>query len=120
MSNLIVKNIADLGFGVVDEMFEDAHKAVLENILDPNTSAMATREITIKISMKPGKDRKGASVKIACTKKLAPVEPFETTVWIAKDKDELVSVQHAPDQLSLFDEPEDIETKVRIVKGVNG
>jgi len=74
----------NLGCGAAEEMFEDTLHKVLENILDPNTSWKTTREITLKVKIKPSEQRDAASVLIDCVPKLAPQKSFATAIFIGQ------------------------------------
>ena len=58
-------NLNNIKGGAAVEMFEQELARVLENINNPNTEPDATREITMKFTFKPAKDRSSAIVKIS-------------------------------------------------------
>lgn len=66
-----------LNDGVLNEHFGMLMEKVKENILDPNTSWKAKREITLKIVFKPNEERDRATVTVTPTCKLAAVESHE-------------------------------------------
>lgn len=59
---------------------------MLNNIQDPNTSATFTREINIKVKVKPSKDRNFCNITCQATSKLAAFEPAETTIFVDRDR----------------------------------
>ena len=59
---------------------------ILQNILDPNTSAKVMREVTLKIKIRPTEDRSMGSVEIQAIAKLAPVTEHITQVYIGTDQ----------------------------------
>jgi len=60
--------------------------AVLKNIADDNTSAVAAREIVLKIKIKPSQDRTSGEVSIQATSKLAPVVEQITQLYFGQDE----------------------------------
>jgi hypothetical protein len=75
----------NLGCGAAEEMFEEALKKVLANILDPNTRANTAREVVLRVKIKPSEARTDADVIIDCNVKLATDKPFPTKIFIGKD-----------------------------------
>ena len=78
-------SFATLASGAAIERADLEIKRVLKNIMDPNTSAKAAREVNIKIKIKPSEDRGAGEVEIQATSKLAPVTEHVTQVYIGKD-----------------------------------
>lgn len=81
-------------------MFDRELSAVLDNILDPNTSATTTREITIRVAFKPNEDREVGVVAIASTSKLAPVKAVGTMVYIGRRGGRAVATENNPRQMA--------------------
>lgn len=65
-------SLANLKGGAVIEAFDEALTRVLRNIRDPNTKPTATREVTLKVKIKPDEDRYLNMVAVDITPKLAP------------------------------------------------
>lgn len=80
--NLTFEN---LGCGAAAEKFEESLQKVLADILDPNTVATASREISLKVSFKPSEERTSADVMITCDEKLAKDKAFPTKIFIGRD-----------------------------------
>jgi hypothetical protein len=59
---------------------------VLENILDPNTEALAARKITVNITLKPSDTRDVVGITCVTKTNLAPSKGVKTNVFIGKDK----------------------------------
>lgn len=74
--------LENLGFGAAAEMFQAELEKVIFNVADPNTKPDVKRGITLKLSIKPSKDRSMCAVEIHCDSKLAAVQPFETTMFV--------------------------------------
>ncbi|MBI9090747.1 MAG: hypothetical protein JEZ12_16135 [Desulfobacterium sp.] len=77
--------IGNLSAGAALERADLELSKVLKNIMDPNTSAKACREVNIKIKIKPTEDRLAGEVSIQAVSKLAPVTEHVTQVYIGQD-----------------------------------
>ena len=107
-----------LGFGAAAEMFQAELEKVVFNIADPNTKPELKRNITLKLVVKPTKDRSMCAVEIHCDSKLAPVLPFESTMFVGVEHGVAVASEYNPQQQSLFSEPEPasvVEQKPRVL-----
>ncbi len=98
---LLTLSLPTLAGGAVNELFEDELKRVLENIVDPNTDAEATRSINLKLIIRPALDRDSAAVRFEANSKLAPTLGIGTAMFIGRHQGELVAVEHNPKQLQL-------------------
>ena len=105
MSSLVKREIVtleNLGDGAVGELFSDALKKIIENMVDPNTKAITKRGITIKVMVKPTEDREMGFVTVETTTKLAPICPFETRMFIGRGVDgSMVAHESNPKQNEL-------------------
>ena len=79
-------NLSSLQNGVVLDMFNEEFGKVMRNIADNNVKADATREITIKVSIKPDKTRQTAATKVDVSSKLAPVKSSDGMMFISLDE----------------------------------
>lgn len=71
--------------GALLERFQLAMAQIGRNIMDPNTNPEKARTLTIKITFKPDKSRKGIKTSIATNISLAPPEADETVMLIGQD-----------------------------------
>jgi hypothetical protein len=71
--------------GAVIDMFNEEYKKVLANIGDNNVKPNATREINIKMLIKPDKTRRTAQTEVNVTSKLAPVNSSENVCFFDED-----------------------------------
>lgn len=71
--------------GAALERFSLAMKQVAQNIMDPNTDPEKSRTLTIKLTFKPDKSRKGIKTSIATNISLAPPLADETMLLIGQD-----------------------------------
>lgn len=86
------------------ELFNVEFQRVLENCLDENTKPDALREVTLKVKIKPDKDRERCLVEIGAVSKLAPVHPYPTQFYLGKDAGRVVAVEDDPKQRNAFKE----------------
>lgn len=77
--------LATLYGGAAIEAVDHELQNALANIIDINTSPTAARSVTLKLNIKPSKDRDVASITFQASSKLAPAEELETSVLIDKD-----------------------------------
>ncbi|MBF0530013.1 MAG: hypothetical protein HQK55_12245 [Deltaproteobacteria bacterium] len=116
-------NLGDLGLGALEEKFQVALKQTIANILDPNTSGIKRRDITVKIGIKPESvDRRQCKVTVEVKASLAAPEPAATVIYIGMDPATGVtaSSEYNPQQMHLFNQPmNDKVTPIRTMEGGN-
>ncbi len=81
-----IESIATLADGAVIERADYQLLRVLEDINDPNTPPDATREITIKLLIKPSSDREDAVIDIVTSAKLANMKRKSVQVSLSKSR----------------------------------
>lgn len=79
-------DLSSLQNGAVLDMFSEEFTKVMRNIADDNVKPDATREITIKVSIKPDKTRQTATTKVDVSSKLAPVKSSDGMLFIGYDE----------------------------------
>lgn len=105
------------GIIVVVEKIEDEMEEVLKNIFDINTEATTTREISVKIKVKPLDNRKGCTYTIESSNKLASKRSFSGQAVIGMGIDGKVEIfGNDPDQRDFFINNEKVEHQT---EGVN-
>jgi ectoine hydroxylase-related dioxygenase (phytanoyl-CoA dioxygenase family) len=82
-----MESLMALANGAVIERIEDETRAVLENILDPNTDAEAVRKITATFSFKPDEKRRSVTVEVAISSKTAAATKVKTMIFIGHGHD---------------------------------
>jgi len=97
-------SLSNLKDGAAIEIFDYELQKVLKNILDPNTNAEAVREITLKVKIKPDKNRDFGPVSIQGISKLAPAEPIVTQAFFGRAGAKIVAHEYDPKQGNLFEE----------------
>lgn len=97
-------SLENLGNGGVIEKFDHELQNVIANILDPNTPQDAKREISVKVTIKPGKaDRGMCSMEIVVASKLAPTAGISSTLSVGMSQSgEMAAKEYLPVQASLF------------------
>lgn len=98
-----VVSLITLNQGAAVELFDNELKKILRNISDPQTEAGISREITLKVKIKPVESRKEAAVHLSIQSKQAPQKPAMSSIWFGKVEGEAVAVQADPNQGKLFD-----------------
>lgn len=94
---------ATLAGGAIIERLNDALMDVIANIQDINTSDKATREVSLKIKIKPSSDRQTCSYEIHCQPKLAPPSEIANIVYVGIEGGEAVMYENDPRQADLFE-----------------
>lgn len=100
-SKLREVSLVTLGGGAAVELFDDALRELLRNVADPNTEPKATREIVLKVKIKPSESRDFAAVEIHCAPKLAAVSPATTHVFLGTDGRTVRAYENNPVQPDL-------------------
>ena len=90
-----------LNGGAVVDLFNAEYEKLLANVNDENTKPDATRSITIKIEVKPGKTRRDAECRISVSSRLAPIKPAESTLYLDSDDGILAAYEDNPEQHTL-------------------
>ncbi|MDY0274766.1 MAG: hypothetical protein RBR42_04910 [Desulfomicrobium sp.] len=72
--------------GAVVEAVDHEISNALSNIMDVNTSPTQARTVTLKLKIKPNKERNIASVAFQASSTLAPAEALETSIIIDRDE----------------------------------
>lgn len=80
-------NLSKIGLGALEERFDLAMKEVVQNILDPNMDPTKSREVIIKITIKPSKSNKKACEMFTEVKtKLEQRLPLFSSMGVGVDK----------------------------------
>lgn len=95
--------LSNIGGGAAVEKFEDEFRRVVDNILDPNTPAKATRKVVLTIEIKPSADRSFGPVTVSATSKLPPRKSFSTVAFFGRDGGDPVAFEENPAQVTVQD-----------------
>ena len=97
-------SLANLNHGAAIELFDFELQKVLDNIMDPNAKAEAIREITLKVKIKPNKDRSFGPVTIEPSCKLAGPAPVVTQAFFGMEAGKAVAHEYNSKQGDLFED----------------
>ena len=92
MENLNKRSIIDMARGAIKERADYEMTRVVENILDPNTSATAARKITITLTLKSDDTRQ--NIAVSCVAK-------STSLYVADEESIVEMVPQIPGQLAV-------------------
>jgi len=97
-------SLATLHGGVAMDLFSEELRKVMENIADPNATPDAVRTISIKVRIKPDKERRFATTTVSSSSTLAPVSPTEGTMFFRSAGGSLSAYEDDWQQKELADE----------------
>ena len=112
-------NLGNLGSGAANEKWQEEMAKVVENILDPNTDAIAKRKVTLEVTLMPNKDRNWVDMKIETSSKLAPTTAYTTRAFVGADKrtGQIEVFEDNPNQVTIQDFIEQKQTVTDIRDG---
>jgi hypothetical protein len=86
--------LANLGGGVLEELFGRELGQVLKNIEDPNTDAKAVRKISVEVSIKPNENRDFCAVTVSCKSSLPGVKAHDAAFFLGREGGKLVAYEN--------------------------
>lgn len=89
-------SLIDMAMGAMKERVDYEMSRCIQNIADPNTKAVAKREITLKITLEPDENRQHIEVSCSATSKLAALNPVKTSLAMGRENGETVAVELTP------------------------
>lgn len=96
-------NIGNINEGAMIEAFGIEFAKALANIADPNTPATATREVTLKLVLKPHGDRTQIDTEFKAACKLAPIETHKSKCFLGvNDEGGFMAYISDPRQMPLW------------------
>lgn len=110
------QSILEMARGAIQERADYEITRLLENILDPNTSATAKRKLTINLELKPDDDRQIISVSVTAKSALAPTNPVVTSLYVVDKETILEMVPQVPGQLAVDGGEQDAPPTLKLVK----
>lgn len=109
------RSIMQMCRGAFQERVDYEMPRLIENILDPNTSAKAKRKVTITLELCPDDSRQNIVVNCAVKSTLAPTHPA-TTMLYAADKDTVIEMApQIPDQIAVDGSEQEAPAHLRLV-----
>lgn len=97
-------SLANLYGGGAVEKFDAELDRVLENITDINTTD-GPREVVLKLTIKPDKERSFCAIEVSVKSKLQPEEAFSTQIFLGREGGKTTAFEHNPEQLKLGFQP---------------
>ena len=115
------KSILEMARGAFLERADYEMKKVIENILDPNTSAIAKRKMTITMTLVPDDDRKNIITQVDVKSALASTNPIRTTLYVAGESSDgvpqiLEMTPQVPGQMNMFGGMEGPQAVLRVLQ----
>ena len=112
------KSIRQMARGAIQERADYEITKILDNILDPNTSATAARKLTLTLTLKPDDTRQNIAVGVVAKSTLAATNPVTTSLYVA-DQDTIVEmVPQLPGQIDMDGVEEDAAPVLKLVKAM--
>jgi hypothetical protein len=106
-------NIGNINDGAMIEAFAIELGKALANVADINTPATATREVTLKLVLKPHGDRIQIDTEFKATSKLAPIETHKSKIFMGQnDQGGFMAFVSDPRQMPLWQVPKPDEKKL--------
>lgn len=110
------KSILQMARGAILERADYEMTRVLENILDPNTSATAKRKLTITLELKPDDTRQNIAVSCVAKSTLAATNPVTTSLYVADEETIVEMVPNIPGQMALDGQEQEIAPVLKLIK----
>ena len=112
------KSMLQMARGAIQERADYEITKILDNILDPNTSATAARKLTLTLTLKPDDTRQNIAVGVVAKSTLAATNPVTTSLYVA-DQDTIVEmVPQLPGQIDMDGVEEDAAPVLKLVKAM--
>ena len=92
-----------LAGGALGELFNREIERISADILDLNTEADAIRTITIKVKIKPDKNRNFGAVGLSISSTLGTPKGVGSTMFFGRQNGRAVAVENTQSQKELFD-----------------
>lgn len=101
MSDYAQKSILQMARGAIQERADYEITKILDNILDPNTTATAKRKLTITLTLCPDDTRQNITVGVVAKSTLAPTNPVTTSLFVADEETIVEMVPQIPGQYDM-------------------
>ena len=112
------KSILQMARGAIQERADYEITKILENILDPNTSATAARKLTLTLTLKPDDTRQNIAVGVVAKSTLAATNPVTTSLYVADEETIVEMVPQVPGQLDMDGQVESAAPMLKLIKAM--
>ena len=117
-------SILEMSRGAILEQADIQVGKIIRNIYDPNTSAIASRTLTITVNFKPSADRSTIVVTAGAKSKLQPPLPIQSSLYVGADREtgEIQAVEMTPQipgQLNALGEEQEYGKIIRMEQITN-
>lgn len=112
------KSILQMARGAIQERADYEITKILDNVLDPNTSATAARKLTITLTLKPDDTRQNIAVGVVAKSALAPTNPVTTALYVADQETIVEMVPQVPGQLGMDGSEEEAPPVLKLIKAM--
>lgn len=109
------KSILEMGRGAIMERADYEMRAMIRNILDPNTSAKAARKLNITLTFKPGDDRQTIVVECVAKSTLASTNAITTMLYVLDEDTVVEMAPQIPGQLAVDAGEQEAPPKLRLI-----
>lgn len=116
MDGYTPKSILQMARGAIQERADYEITRILQNILDPNTSATAARKLTITLTLKPDDTRQNIAVGVVDKSTLAATNPVTTSLYVADEETIVEMVPQIPGQFGMDGAEEDAAPMLKLIK----
>lgn len=110
------KSILQMARGAIQERADYEITKILDNILDPNTSATATRKLTITLTLKPDDTRQNIAVGVVAKSALAATNPVTTSLYVADENTIVEMTPQIPGQMDVSGNEQEAAPMLKLIK----
>ena len=115
MDSKAQKSILQMARGAIQERADYEMTRILENILDPNTSATTARKLTITLTLNPDDTRQNIAVSCVAKSTLAATNPVTTSLYVADEETIVEMVPQIPGQMDMDGNEADTPPTLKLV-----
>ena len=112
------KSILQMGRGAIQERADYEMTRLIDNILDPNTSATAKRKLTITLELKADDNRQNIVVNVTAKSALAPTNPVTTSLYVCDQDNVVEMVPQIPGQMAMEGGEQESAPALKLIKCV--
>ncbi len=115
------KSILQMARGAITERIDYEMAKIIDNILDPNTKAVAKRKLSLTIEFVPDDSRQTIAVTSTAKSVLCPTNPVATALYVTADeRGEATAVElvpNIPGQMDIYGAEQETPPILKIIRG---